>query len=98
MPQIHGMASAVRKIRNFHVPLPEGLYRRLRKESARTGVPATELAREGIRHVLKQHQKEAVSAAIERYARAMAGTPHDLDEELEAAAVEHLLERETCGR
>jgi hypothetical protein len=98
MPQIHGMADAMRKVRNFHVPLPADLYRRLRLEAARSNVPATELVRDAIRDALKQRQRAAVEAAIETYARAMAGTDHDLDEELEAAGIEHLLAEERRRR
>ncbi len=30
--------------RNFHVPMPEALYERLRKEAEQSGEPATEIA------------------------------------------------------
>lgn len=92
MPQLHGMREATRN-RNFHVPLPEDLYRRLRKEAARLGLPATELAREAIRAALKQRQRDALREAITRYARESAGTRDDLDANLESAAIEHLLAR-----
>ncbi len=98
MPQIHGMADAMRKIHNFHVPLPRELYRRLRIEAARSGVPATELVRDAIRDALKNRQRAAIDAAIETYAHAMAGTEHDLDEDLEAAGIEHLLSDERRRR
>ena len=87
------MEDATRNVRNFHVPLPEDLYRRLRKEAARLGLPATELAREAIRGALKQRQRDALREAIMRYARESAGTRDDLDIDLESAAIEHLLAR-----
>lgn len=98
MPQIHGMVDAMRKIHNFHVPLPVDLYRRLRVEAARSGVPATELARDAIRDALKHRQREALNAAIESYARAAAGTDQDLDEALEAAGIDKLLSDERRRR
>jgi len=94
MPHIHGMADAMRKKRNFHVPLSKALYQRLQREAERTGVPATRLARDAIRDALKRKQRAAVDAAVEAYARTMAGTEHDLDEDLEAASIEHLLSGE----
>ena len=34
--------------RNFHVPLPEALYERLRMEAEQSAEPATEIARQAI--------------------------------------------------
>ncbi len=76
--------------KNLHVPLPDSLYRRLRTESERTKRPATELAREAIDQWLAERQRLAVHESIVEYARKHARTGADLDEELEAAAVEHL--------
>jgi plasmid stability protein len=79
---------------NLHVPLPEDLHAQLRAESDRTGQPATELAREGIRMLLVQRERQALNQEIAAYAAAVAGTEQDLDTELEAAAVDHLLDDE----
>jgi hypothetical protein len=78
-------------VRNFHVPLPEDLYNKLREEAGRSGSPATELARRAIEVLLEQRQRAALSDAIALYAAKHAGTASDLDEALEAASVEHLL-------
>lgn len=54
---------------NFHIPLPDDLHARLRKEAERRGVPATEIARDAIRAALSKEEREALEAAIESYAR-----------------------------
>lgn len=79
---------------NFHLPLPREIYSRLREASKRRSLPATVLARTAIDEWLKQQEKEELDRRIEAYARGMAGTECDLDEDLESAAVEHLLEME----
>jgi hypothetical protein len=78
------MASA----RNFHLPLPEPLYRRLRDAAARTNQPATALARYAIDRWLREHRRTIVREAIARYAAEVAGSQADLDEDLEAASLE----------
>jgi hypothetical protein len=86
------MKSATKSdIRNFHLPLPDSLYQSLRKEAERLKRPATGLAREAIQTWLRQRHREALREAISDYAMRHAGSDVDLDEELEAAAVEHLL-------
>src|SRR5579863_8589629 len=86
------MKSATARTRNFHLPLPAGLYERLRRESKRLGRPATEVARDGIRYFLDRRQRDALHNAITRYAAAVAGTSADLDEDLEAAGIDRLLD------
>jgi predicted DNA-binding protein len=80
-----------RSSKNFHVPLPEELYERLRREAERSGRPATELARTAIRRMLQRRERAALHDAIARYATERAGSASDLDRDLEAAGVEHLL-------
>ena len=75
-------------VRNFHLPLPEPLYRRLRDAAERTNQPATTLARYAIDTWLRQHRKTMVREAIAAYAADVAGTPDDLDEDLEEASLE----------
>jgi hypothetical protein len=89
------MPPAIRRqrLKNFHVPLPEDVYLRLRKEAARSSIPATELAREAIRAALKSRQRDALRDSISRYALQVAGTTDDLDEALESASVDDLLAR-----
>ena len=81
---IHGMAT----LRNFHLPLPESLHRRLREAAERTKQPATTLARYAIERWLAQHRKGLVREAIAEYAAAVSGTTDDLDEDLERASLE----------
>ncbi|MGA1997678.1 MAG: hypothetical protein ABSH45_18055 [Bryobacteraceae bacterium] len=77
-------------MKNFHLPLPEQTYSRLRAEAERTRVPATALAREAIDLWLRLQLRKARHQAIAAYAGEMAGTNFDLDPVLEAAAIEHL--------
>jgi hypothetical protein len=78
-------------MRNFHLPLPEQTYTRLRAEAERTQLPATALAREAIDSWLRQQLRKARHDRIAAYAAEMAGTNLDLDADLEAAGIEHLV-------
>ena len=78
-------------MRNFHIPLPEETYVKLRAESDRAKVPATSLARQAIDAWLKAQAKAARHETIAAYAAEFGGTEFDLDPELEAASVEFLL-------
>jgi len=51
-------------VRNFHVPLPEPLYRRLRDAAARAHQPATVVARNAIEAWLRQQRRAFVREAI----------------------------------
>ena len=74
--------------RNFHLPLPEGTYQRLRDAAERTNQPATVLARHAIETWLRQHRRTMVREAIARYAADVGGGNDDLDLALEAASLE----------
>ncbi|MBZ0170514.1 hypothetical protein MELA_01262 [Candidatus Methylomirabilis lanthanidiphila] len=78
-------------MKNLHVPLPQPLYRRLRAEAKRAQRPATALAREAIDLWVAQQYRAAVHDAIASYARNVAGTSDDLDADMEAASVEHVV-------
>jgi hypothetical protein len=78
-------------MRNFHLPLPEQTYTHLRAEAERAQVPATALAREAIDWWLRQQLRKARHDQIATYAAEMAGTEFDLDPDLEAAGIEHLM-------
>jgi hypothetical protein len=78
-------------MKNFHLPLPEEIYIDLRAQADRAQVPATTLAREAIEGWLKQQRRKERHEAIAAYAAEMAGTEFDLDPNLEAAGIEHLL-------
>ena len=80
--------------KNFHLPLPEGLYERLRSEAQRSKTPATRLVRKALECFLAERERQAVHDAVVEYATRMAGTPEDLDEELEAAGLESLAKLE----
>jgi hypothetical protein len=78
-------------MKNFHLPLPERTYTDLRAEAERAQVPATALAREAIDWWLRQQLRKARHDRIAAYAAEMAGTDLDLDPDLEAAGIEHLV-------
>lgn len=77
-------------IQNFHLPLPDAVYQRLRREADRRRVPATALAKAAVEAWLDKAHKEALHAEIAEYARQQAGTNADLDKPLESASVELL--------
>jgi len=78
-------------MKNFHLPLPERTYSRLRAEAERAQVPATALAREAIDWWLRQQMRKTRHEQIATYAAEMAGTDLDLDPDLESAGIEHLM-------
>lgn len=75
---------------NFHVPLPVGIYRRLRSEAERQHKPATQLVKQVVEYWLEEQEKLALHEEISLYAVQTAGTADDLDEKLESAGVECL--------
>src|SRR2546425_10165159 len=77
-----------RPVRNFHLPLPEPTYRRLRDAARRANQPATVVARYAIESWLGQQRKAALHEAIAAYAAEVAGSLDDLDPDLEAASLE----------
>lgn len=79
---------------NFHVPLPAGVYSRLRTEAQRQHKPATQLVKQAVEYWLEEQEKLALHEEIARYAADIAGTCADLDEQLEAAGVEQLINGE----
>lgn len=79
---------------NMHVPLPTDIHTRLKAEAKRSKQPTTAVVRHAIEAWLVEREREALRDAIADYARATAGTPADLDPELENAAADHLLDVE----
>ena len=75
-------------MRNFHLPLPDGLYTKLQAEARHAKRPATEIARQAIDLWLKQRKRALLHQAIVEYAARHAGTKLDLDPDLEAAGME----------
>ena len=78
-------------MRNFHLPLPESVYSNLRAEAERMQVPATVLARQALDWWLARQFRKSRHEAIAAFAAEAAGTPLDLDSDLESAAIEHLV-------
>jgi predicted transcriptional regulator len=78
--------------RNFHVPLPDEIYRALRSEAGRRRQAATALVREAVEDWLERRRAETLHADIAEYAARHAGTPADLDPALEAAGIDALIE------
>ena len=76
-------------IHNFHVPLPEPVYTRLRDLAQRQHRPATQLAKLAVEYWLEEQERLAVHEEIAAYAMQQAGSVDDLDEELESASLEH---------
>ncbi|HBG07335.1 MAG: hypothetical protein A2075_15380 [Geobacteraceae bacterium GWC2_58_44] len=79
-------------MRNFHIPMPEQLYLRLKDAAHRQQKPATQLAKQAVEYWLQEQEKMALHEEIARYAAEVAGTEADLDEALEAATLEHLVD------
>jgi predicted transcriptional regulator len=87
----HGRRHDILKVmKNFHLPLPEDAYNRLRSAAEQSQMPATVLAREAIESWLRQRARKSRHDAIAAYAAEVAGTALDLDRELESAGVDHL--------
>ncbi len=78
-------------MKNFHLPLPDQTYADLRAQAERAQVPATALAREAIDSWLREQLRRARHDRIAAYAAEMAGTDLDLDPDLEAAGIQHLV-------
>lgn len=77
-------------MRNFHLPMPAALYSSLREAAARTGSPATDVAREAIQVWLMEERRRKVREELEAFVEANAGTAWDLDPKWEAAGLESI--------
>ena len=85
-------------LRNFHLPLPDDVYRALRDEAVAVQQPATVVARQAIETWLRERKNAALREAIAAYTAAHAGTAADLDTELEAAGLAILRPRQRRRR
>ena len=81
-------------MRTFHLPLSDDLHNALRLEATAAHRPATELVRDALAAWLEARRRQRIDEELERYARAEAGGPMDLDAELEAAGVELLVQEQ----
>ena len=79
----------VRK-RQLHLKLPDELDAELRREAERCDKPAAEIVRRAIREFLQTRRRQALHDEISDYAREVAGTTLDLDNELEASGIDAL--------
>jgi hypothetical protein len=82
-------------VKNFLPPLPEDNDPQLRSVSEFTNLPATTLARKAVDSGLMDLARRERHLAIARYAADTANTELDLDRDLEAAGIEHLLDTRT---
>ncbi len=92
MADIMARTAAASK-KNFHLPLPEDVYKALREEAAAVKRPATVVARHAIELWLRERRKAVVREAIATYAAEHAGSVADLDPALEQAGLEVLRPR-----
>ena len=83
-------------IHNFHIPLPEQLYTRLREVAKRQRRPATQMAKQAVEYWLEEQEKLALHEEIAGYVAHAAGSADDLDNQFEAASLEHLDDMEHC--
>jgi hypothetical protein len=81
------MASA---IKNFHLPLPVGIYAELREIAESNGQPATKLAQQLLKEGLEQLRRADRRRQIADYARSVAGTSDDFDPAIEHAGLASL--------
>lgn len=79
-------------MKHLHLPLSEPLHAALMREAQVSGQAATALVREALEKLLAERERQALDAALNAYIQSESGGPNDLDEALEAAGVEHLLE------
>jgi predicted DNA-binding protein len=82
------------RARNFHLPLSEGLYDRLRDVAQKRGRPATAIARQALETWLAQQRRMELHESIAEYALREGGSSADLDRELEEAGLESLRKNE----
>jgi predicted DNA-binding protein len=80
--------------RNFHIPLPARLHDRLRAAAKQQHRPATQLAKQAIETWLEEQERLTLHEEIADYAAQAVGSSEDLDEQLEAAGLEHLTDAE----
>lgn len=83
-------------IHNFHIPLPNQLYTRLREVAKRQNRPATQMAKQAVEYWLEEQEKLALHEEIASYATHAAGSSEDLDIQLEEASLKHLDNMEHC--
>ena len=89
------MKTAISSPHNFHIPLPDPIYQRLKSVAKRQHKPATQLAKQALESWLDEQERLALHEEIATYAAAIAGTVDDLDESIETVTLEHLHDMES---
>jgi hypothetical protein len=79
--------------KNLHVPLPEAFYDELRAAAREAEQPATRFAQSLMRSGLEEWRRMRRRQQIAVYAQQVAGSPEDLDPELERAGIRVLTRR-----
>ena len=80
---------------NVHIPFPDQLYLDLRSEAKTLKKPTTELIRTAVLKWLTDRKREVLDKKIANYAAVHAGSAADLDPDLEAASIEHLIDMDS---
>ncbi|WP_293913855.1 hypothetical protein [Deinococcus sp.] len=78
-------------MKTLPLTLPELLHAQLMQAAQNTGWTATQLACQAIENYLAQQREDQLNAELDAYIARNAGTPFDLETEVEAAGVAHLL-------
>ena len=89
------MKTAINLSHNFHLPLSEPVYQRLKSAAKQQHKPATQLAKLALEQWLDEQERLVLHEEIAVYAATMAGSGDDLDASLENAALEHLAATDT---
>ncbi len=76
--------------KKLNLPLPSEMHEAILVEAKALGIPATRLIRSVLDAWLEDRRRTLRRAEIRRFATACAGTEFDLDQELEAAAIQDL--------
>jgi predicted DNA-binding protein len=92
------MKTAIKSSHNFHLPLPEPVYQRLKSAAKKQHKPATQLAKQALEQWLDEQERLSLHEEIAAYAASIAGAADDLDKDLEAASLEHLAASESGKR
>jgi predicted DNA-binding protein len=77
-------------VKTLELFLPKELHERIRRIAKREAKPTQEILRSAISAGLAIRERKQRARAIKAYARRMAGSPQDLDADLESATIDCL--------
>ena len=77
-------------MKKMHLPLPDDLHERLKREARLSERPATALAREAVAAWLERRERERFAEELRVYAERFGGSDLDLDPDFERAAAEFM--------